>query len=55
MIELLKRVQKEAGVTALHVTHNRLEAERLADERLQIVDGKVIELRREAAQGNGKG
>lgn len=41
MIELLKRVQQETGVTALHVTHNRSEAERLADERLALVDGHV--------------
>lgn len=54
MIELLKHVQKETGVTALHVTHNRLEAERLADERLQIVDGKVVELQRVAERGNGQ-
>ncbi|MBX7167732.1 MAG: ABC transporter ATP-binding protein [Pirellulales bacterium] len=41
MIDLLKRVQQETGVTALHVTHNRLEAERLADERIEIGDGRV--------------
>ncbi len=43
MIGLLKKVQKETGVTALHVTHNRREAEQLADHRLQIRDGKVFE------------
>ena len=43
MIGLLKKVQKETGVTALHVTHNRREAEQLADHRLQIRKGKVFE------------
>lgn len=43
MIDLLKRVQRETGVTALHVTHNRHEAEQLADYRLQLVDGSVVE------------
>ncbi len=41
MMELLKRVQRETGVTVLHVTHNRLEAERLADYRLRIANGEV--------------
>lgn len=44
MIALLKQVQRETGVTALHVTHNRSEAEALADERLAIVDGQVSEV-----------
>ena len=41
MVTLLKRVQKEAGVTALHVTHNLGEAEQLADVRLHLHDGQV--------------
>jgi molybdate/tungstate transport system ATP-binding protein len=41
MIALLKTVQQETGVTALHVTHNRWEAEQLADHRLQIEAGEV--------------
>jgi ABC-type sugar transport system ATPase subunit len=41
MIDLLKKVQHETGVTALHVTHNRGEAEKLADCRLQLVEGRV--------------
>ena len=40
-MELLKRVQKETGVTALHITHNRREAAALADVLLELVDGKV--------------
>jgi ABC-type sugar transport system ATPase subunit len=43
MMRLLKRVQQETGVTALHVTHNILEAEQLADRRLHIVEGEVVE------------
>jgi len=43
MIHLLKRVQQEIGVTALHVTHNRSEAEHLADLRLQIESGRIWE------------
>jgi len=39
MAVLLKRVQKEVGVTALHVTHSRGEAEELADQRLEIAGG----------------
>ena len=42
MCQLLKRVQRETGVTALHVTHNRQEAARLADRMLEVVDGQVI-------------
>jgi len=34
-------VQKETGVTALHITHNRREAAALADVLLELVDGKV--------------
>lgn len=41
IIELLKRIQQETGITALHVTHHREEAERLADLRLRLVDGRV--------------
>ena len=40
-MELLKRVQKETRVTALHITHNRNEAAILADVLLEIVDGQV--------------
>lgn len=41
LVVLLKRVQRETGVTVLHVTHNRSEAETLADCRWQMVEGKV--------------
>ena len=41
MMRLLKKVQQETGVTALHVTHSRLEAENLADCLLRIDHGVV--------------
>ena len=47
IMELLKRVQRETGVSVLHITHNRSEAGELADVRLELVDGKV-------ESGNGK-
>ncbi len=39
--ELLKRIQKETGVTVLHVTHSTREAERLADRIIRLRDGKI--------------
>ena len=42
MIILLKKVQQETGVTALHVTHSRDEAERLGDCRLLIERGRLF-------------
>jgi ABC-type sugar transport system ATPase subunit len=41
MIALLKKIQRDTGVTALHVTHNRYEAEALADVRLRLRDGAI--------------
>lgn len=41
IMELLKRVQRETGVSVLHITHNRSEACELADVRLELVDGKI--------------
>lgn len=41
MIRLLKKVQQETGVTALHVTHSRHEAEQLGDCLLRIDEGVV--------------
>jgi len=40
---LLKQVQKRTGVTILHVTHNRQDAEALADRVLVLDDGRVGE------------
>ncbi len=40
---LLKRVQREHGITALHITHSRAEAAQLADLRFRLAEGRVIE------------
>lgn len=44
MCELLKQAQSESGVTALHVTHGRWEAEILADRFLELREGVVRQL-----------
>jgi ABC-type sugar transport system ATPase subunit len=41
MCELLAEIRKRTGVTALHVTHNQDEAERLADPLLRLRDGQL--------------
>jgi ABC-type sugar transport system ATPase subunit len=41
MYELLEQVQESTNVTILHVTHNRDEAERLADRIFHLRNGKV--------------
>jgi ABC-type sugar transport system ATPase subunit len=41
MYELLRRVQRETGVTALHVTHNPDEARQLADCVFVLHQGKI--------------
>lgn len=42
MYELLRRVQTETKITALHVTHNTTEARVLAHSLFVIRDGKII-------------
>ena len=49
MIDLLRAVRAQAGVTVLHITHSRSEAQRLADRVLVLGDGAV----REATDGKG--
>jgi molybdate/tungstate transport system ATP-binding protein len=41
MCRLLQHAQRETGVTTLHVTHNRREAEMLADQLLELSQGQV--------------
>jgi len=53
LVGLLKRIQHDTGVTALHVTHNRHEAEALADLQLRVVDG-VVKVHGEPATGSKK-
>jgi len=38
---LLKRLQRELNLTALHITHSRREAEQLADVRLRMEAGRI--------------
>jgi len=38
---LLKRVQQERAVTALHITHSRAEAAHLSDELFRLEEGRV--------------
>lgn len=40
---LLKRVQRELSVTALHVTHSREEAAQLADVLFRLDGGRIVE------------
>ena len=40
---VLRSVRERTGVTVLHVTHHRSDAEKLADVVLRIADGKVME------------
>jgi ABC-type sugar transport system ATPase subunit len=44
MQALLQRVQRETGVTTLHVTHSWSEAKRLAGRLLLLADGKLREV-----------
>lgn len=41
LIELLQRTQREHGITVLHVTHSKREAEILGEVRLRLHEGKV--------------
>jgi ABC-type sugar transport system ATPase subunit len=41
MTELLKRTQREHGLTVLHVTHSTREAEQLADQMLRLENGQL--------------
>lgn len=43
MYGVLDAARRHEGVTALHVTHNREDADRLATLRLRIEDGRVVE------------
>jgi ABC-type nitrate/sulfonate/bicarbonate transport system ATPase subunit len=41
LADLLRRVQRENGITVFHVTHRRSEAARLADVVLRLEAGRV--------------
>lgn len=42
MIRLLRQVHRRTGVTVLHVTHNRREAQALAEVLMLVRDGEVV-------------
>jgi ABC-type sugar transport system ATPase subunit len=42
MIELLNSLRKNGDVTVLHVTHSSAEADRLADVRFRLEEGRVV-------------
>jgi molybdate/tungstate transport system ATP-binding protein len=44
MYAVLKSMQQYTGVTTLHVTHHRGEAERLADSVFRLQEGRICEL-----------
>jgi ABC-type sugar transport system ATPase subunit len=44
LVDLLRRVQREHGVTVLHITHSRAEAHRVADVLFQLKDGRITEM-----------
>jgi len=46
MYSLLRMVRQQASVTVLHITHNRSEAECLADRLLELRDGRIRQLAR---------
>lgn len=43
MYALLLRVKESTGVTTLHVTHSENDAVELADQRLTLSDGQIVE------------
>ena len=43
MYDLLRQVRRQSTVTVLHVTHNRSEADRLADRLFRLSDGGLRE------------
>jgi len=48
---LLKRVQRDLGVTALHITHSRREAAQLADVQFRMEAGQVTAVQLEKPPG----
>lgn len=46
MYDVIRRVRDQTGVTALHVTHNRHEADELADLIFQMDNGTICEIQK---------
>ncbi len=55
MIQLLRDVHRQTGVTVLHVTHNRSEAQALAKLLITVENGTVVTDARIAETDNGRG
>ncbi len=53
MYDLLEQVQKRTGVTMLHVTHSRREAERLGDVVLRLEAGRIEQSPSPSGRGPG--
>ncbi len=51
LIDLLDSIRREHRMTVLHVTHNRPEADRLADLVLELDAGRVTATHRTSATG----
>jgi ABC-type sulfate/molybdate transport systems ATPase subunit len=41
IVAVLTEIRNRTGITILHITHNRSEAERLADRILHLRDGRL--------------
>ena len=50
---LLRRIQRETGITTLHVSHNREETNLVADRAGTIRDGTMQDIRDVVRQGDG--
>ena len=51
MYQLLRAVQHESGMTALHVTHSQSEAAYLADKLFVVKQGRIHEAQPQSAAG----
>jgi ABC-type sugar transport system ATPase subunit len=43
LCQLLAKVQKQSGVTTLHITHSRAEARQVADKLIVLAEGKLVD------------
>jgi ABC-type sugar transport system ATPase subunit len=43
LCQLLSKVQKQSGVTTLHITHSRAEARQVADKLIVLAEGKLVD------------
>ncbi|MCF6311062.1 MAG: ABC transporter ATP-binding protein [Verrucomicrobiales bacterium] len=45
MVELIRSVVKQHGITALHITHSRREADLISDKEFFLEKGRLVEIR----------